>query len=140
MAGATILVTVGFCIVPIFAQQPINLFAEILPVTGGTKIENLDFKTIVPEPIKNLADKASGFQMNLNDFPKLKSAVESVKGVIGNPADIIKDPGSWWTRMNNWLHAKIGFDFRELAKFLGNLALSVLDILKEVLSWIVSKI
>ena len=130
----------GFFVFPVAAQQPVNLFAEIISNTGGTKIENIDLRTIVPEPIKNLVDKAGEFQVNLDDFPKLKSAVESVQGVVGDPADIIRDPGSWWERMNNWLRAKIGFDFRQVAKAMGSFTLWALDIVKEVISWIVSKI
>lgn len=130
LVAATVAVTAGFGIAS----------AEILPSTGGTTIQNLDFKSIIPEPIKNLTNKASGLQMNLNDFPKLKSAVESVRGVVGDPADIVKDPGSWWARMNDWLHAKVGFDFRQLAKAIGGLFLWVLDIVKELVTWVISKI
>ena len=140
LSVVTVFVTIGFVVFPAAAQQPVNLFAEIISNTGGTKIENVDLKSIVPEPIQNLADKAGEFQVNLDDFPKLKSAVESAKGVVGDPADIIQDPGSWWTRMNDWLRAKVGFDFRQVAKAMGTFTLWVLDIVKEVISWIVSKI
>lgn len=135
-----VLVTIGFMVLPATAQKPVNLFAEILSTTGGTSMESIDLKTIVPEPIQNLAEKAESFRVNLDDFPKLKSAVESVRGVVGNPSDIIQDPGSWWTGMNDWLKAKLGFDFRQVAKAMGTFALWALDIVKEVIGWVVSKI
>lgn len=137
---AVVVASVGFSVFPVSAQQPPNLFAEIISTTGGARIENIDLQTIVPEPIKNFADKAGEFRVDLNDFPKLKSAVESVQGAVGDPADIIRDPGSWWERMNNWLRAKVGFDFRQVAKAMGTFALWALDIVKEVISWVVSKI
>jgi len=140
LSVALLVVSVGFMVLPAAAQQPINLFAEIISNTGSTKIENIDLKTIIPEPIQNLADKAGQFQVDLSEFPALKSAVEGVKGVVGDPSDIIRDPGSWWARINDWLRAKVGFDFRQVAKAMGTFALWTLDIIKEVVGWVVSKI
>lgn len=140
LGGVTIAVTTCFIVLPAAAQQSVNLFAEILPATNGIKIDSIDFKTIVPEPIKNLTDKANGLQMDLNSFPRLKSAVDSVRGVVGDPADIVRDPGSWWARMNNWLRAKVGFDFRQVAKAIGGLFLWILDMIKELVTWVISKV
>lgn len=130
-----IMVGTGF----VFAQTPPNLFAEILP-SEGTKINDINFQSIIPQPIKDFATKAQKTQIDLNQFPKLKSAIESVKGAVGNPAEILRDPGSWWQRANDWLRSKVGLDLRQIVKAIGNLFLYILDIAKEIVAWAVAKL
>lgn len=130
-----VMVGTGF----VYAQTPPNLFAEILP-PGGTKINDINFQTIIPQSIKDFANKAQETQIDLNQFPKLKAAIQSVKGVVGNPVDILRDSGSWWQRANDWLRSKVGFDLRQVIKAIGSLFLYILDIMKEIVGWAVAKL
>ncbi|MEK7465312.1 MAG: hypothetical protein AAB631_00885 [Patescibacteria group bacterium] len=130
-----ILIGTGFT----YAQTPPNLFAEILP-PGNAKINDINFQTIIPQPIKDFANKARGTQIDLNQFPKLKAAIQSVKGAVGNPAEILRDSGSWWQRINDWMRSKIGFDLRQIVKAIGSLFLYVIDIVKEIVVWAIAKL
>ncbi len=108
--------------------------------TGTTKIQNFDIQGIIPQSIKDFAQKVQNTTIDLNQLPKLKSAVENIKGVVGSPTEIIQNPGGAWDRINNWMHAQVGFDLRQIAKAIGNVFLCILDILKEIITWAVSKL